>query len=152
MFFSHRPPSTAMTLGIPQAESGCLLEDRKGSNMHILHLVTGKYKWYWHLNILIFFTVYALLFYYDCSIQSQRFCTGLFLMSRWLSFVETPKKSVSVPEELVVYGHSRTSSYASQKSKISGIAFGAANSWFLVWHFCVNIVVIIMNAVQFHSA
>uniref|UniRef100_A0A3P8WAT0 EEIG family member 2 n=1 Tax=Cynoglossus semilaevis TaxID=244447 RepID=A0A3P8WAT0_CYNSE len=67
------PPSTAMTLGIPQAESGCLLEDRKGSNMHILHLVT-----------------------------------------------ETPKKSVSVPEELVVYGHSRTSSYASQKSKISG--------------------------------
>lgn len=31
-----------------------------------------------------------------------------------------PGKSVSVPEELVVYGHSRTPSYASQQSKISG--------------------------------
>lgn len=34
--------------------------------------------------------------------------------------IETPGKSVSVPEELVVYGHSRTPSYASQQSKISG--------------------------------
>uniref|UniRef100_A0A3Q3WDU8 C2 NT-type domain-containing protein n=1 Tax=Mola mola TaxID=94237 RepID=A0A3Q3WDU8_MOLML len=65
-----RPPSTAMTLGIPHAESECLLEDRKGGNMQISHLLTGK--------------------------------------------------SVSVPEELVAYGHSRTPSYASQQSKISG--------------------------------
>ncbi|XP_060900504.1 EEIG family member 2-like [Labrus mixtus] len=36
------------------------------------------------------------------------------------SLTETPMKSVSVPEELVVYGHSRTPSYASQQSKISG--------------------------------
>lgn len=34
--------------------------------------------------------------------------------------LETPKKSVSVPEELVARGHSRTNSYASQLSKISG--------------------------------
>lgn len=34
--------------------------------------------------------------------------------------VETPVKSVSVPEELVAYGHSRTPSHASQQSKISG--------------------------------
>ncbi|XP_018532385.1 protein FAM102B [Lates calcarifer] len=67
------PPSTAMTLGIPQAEAECLLEDRKGGDMHISHSLT-----------------------------------------------EIPKKSVSVPEELVVYGHSRTPSYASQQSKISG--------------------------------
>lgn len=40
--------------------------------------------------------------------------SGLYLVS------EIPKKSVSVPEELVVYGHSRTPSYASQQSKISG--------------------------------
>lgn len=33
---------------------------------------------------------------------------------------ETPGKSVSVPEELVAYGHSRTPSHASQQSKISG--------------------------------
>lgn len=32
----------------------------------------------------------------------------------------TPGKSVSVPEELVAYGHSRTPSHASQQSKISG--------------------------------
>nr|XP_019966478.1 PREDICTED: protein FAM102B-like [Paralichthys olivaceus] len=67
------PPSTAMTLGIPQAEAECLLEDRKGGDVHIA-----------------------------------------------LSLTEIPKKSVSVPEELAVYGHSRTSSYASQHSKISG--------------------------------
>ncbi|XP_068593618.1 EEIG family member 2-like [Cebidichthys violaceus] len=67
------PPSTAMTLGIPQAEAECLLEDRKGGDMHISHSLT-----------------------------------------------ETPVKSVSVPEELVVYGHSRTPSHASQQSKISG--------------------------------
>ncbi|XP_029310188.1 LOW QUALITY PROTEIN: protein FAM102B-like [Cottoperca gobio] len=67
------PPSTAMTLGIPQAEAECLLEDRKGGDMHISHALT-----------------------------------------------KTPLKSVSVPEELVVYGHSRTPSHASQHSKISG--------------------------------
>uniref|UniRef100_A0A3B4YQL9 EEIG family member 2a n=1 Tax=Seriola lalandi dorsalis TaxID=1841481 RepID=A0A3B4YQL9_SERLL len=68
------PPSTSMTLGLPQAESQCLLEDRKGGVMHISHSLT-----------------------------------------------QTQGKSVSVPDELVVYGHSRTSSYASQQSKISGI-------------------------------
>ncbi|XP_030258313.1 protein FAM102B-like isoform X2 [Sparus aurata] len=35
------------------------------------------------------------------------------------SLTETPGKSVSVPEELVAYGHSRTPSHASQQSKIS---------------------------------
>ncbi|XP_037643805.1 protein FAM102B-like [Sebastes umbrosus] len=67
------PPSTAMTLGNPQAEAECLLEDRKGGDMHIPYSLT-----------------------------------------------ETPVKSVSVPEELVAYGHSRTPSHASQQSKISG--------------------------------
>ncbi|KAG7214692.1 hypothetical protein INR49_010584 [Caranx melampygus] len=67
------PPSTAMTLGVPQTEAERLLEDRKGGDMHIS-----------------------------------------------LSQPQTPGKSVSVPEELLVYGHSRTSSYASQQSKISG--------------------------------
>lgn len=67
------PPSTAMTLGVPQTEAERLLEDRKGGDMHIS-----------------------------------------------LSRPQTPGKSVSVPEELLVYGHSRTSSYASQQSKISG--------------------------------
>ncbi|XP_070774469.1 EEIG family member 2-like isoform X2 [Enoplosus armatus] len=65
------PPSTGMTLGIPHAESECLLEDRKGGDMQISHSLTER-------------------------------------------------KSVSVPEELVAYGHSRTPSYASQQSKISG--------------------------------
>lgn len=36
------------------------------------------------------------------------------------SLSETPGKSVSLPEELVAYGHSRTPSHASQLSKISG--------------------------------
>uniref|UniRef100_A0A3B4AX43 C2 NT-type domain-containing protein n=1 Tax=Periophthalmus magnuspinnatus TaxID=409849 RepID=A0A3B4AX43_9GOBI len=57
-------PSTAMTLGIPQTEAVCLLEDRKTLGI--------------------------------------------------------PVKSVSVPEGLLVYGHSRTPSHASQHSKISG--------------------------------
>uniref|UniRef100_A0A3Q0S8P8 EEIG family member 2a n=1 Tax=Amphilophus citrinellus TaxID=61819 RepID=A0A3Q0S8P8_AMPCI len=67
------PPSTAMTLGIPQANAECLLEGRKGGDMHVSHSVT-----------------------------------------------DTAGKSVSVPEELVTFGHSRTPSYASQLSKISG--------------------------------
>ncbi|AWP04179.1 putative protein FAM102B [Scophthalmus maximus] len=67
------PPSTAMTLGIPKAEAECLLEDRKGGDLHIFNSLT-----------------------------------------------EIPKKSVSVPDELVACGHSRTSSYTSQQSKISG--------------------------------
>lgn len=67
------PPSTAMTLGIPQAEAECLLEERKGGDKHISHSITA-----------------------------------------------TPGNSVSVPEDLVAYSHSRTPSYASQLSKISG--------------------------------
>uniref|UniRef100_A0A3Q1EGX2 EEIG family member 2 n=1 Tax=Acanthochromis polyacanthus TaxID=80966 RepID=A0A3Q1EGX2_9TELE len=63
----------SMTLGIPQSEAECLLEDRKGGDIHIAHSLT------YH-----------------------------------------PGKSVSVPDELIMYGHSRTSSYASQLSKISG--------------------------------
>ncbi|XP_072297455.1 EEIG family member 2-like isoform X2 [Eucyclogobius newberryi] len=56
------PKSTAMTLGIPQTNAACLLEDRNRS----------------------------------------------------------PVKSVSVPEGLLVYGHSRTPSHASQRSKNAG--------------------------------
>ncbi|KAM9323539.1 EEIG family member 2-like [Pholidichthys leucotaenia] len=67
------PPSTAMTLGFPQAEAERLLEGRKGGHLNTSQCVTG-----------------------------------------------TPGKSVSVPEELVTYGHSRTPSYTSQQSKISG--------------------------------
>ncbi|KAF7661771.1 hypothetical protein LDENG_00254350 [Lucifuga dentata] len=67
------PPSTAMTLGIPQIEAECLHEDRKGGDMHIPHSVS-----------------------------------------------DSPGKSPSVPEELAAYGHSRTPSYTSQQSKISG--------------------------------
>ncbi|XP_061588127.1 EEIG family member 2-like isoform X2 [Cololabis saira] len=66
-----RPPSTATTVGIPQAEA-CLREDRKGGHMYTPHSVS-----------------------------------------------EIPRKSVSVPEELVAYGHSRTSSYASYGSNQS---------------------------------
>uniref|UniRef100_A0A3P8STZ9 EEIG family member 2a n=1 Tax=Amphiprion percula TaxID=161767 RepID=A0A3P8STZ9_AMPPE len=71
------PPSTAMTLGIPQCEAECLLEDRKGGDIHITHSLTRMYMY-----------------------------TGF--------------KKLSVPEELIMYGHSRTPSYASQLSKISG--------------------------------
>ncbi|KAM9720275.1 EEIG family member 2-like [Menidia menidia] len=67
------PPSTAMTVGIPQANAECLLEDRKGGDIHMS-----------------------------------------------LPVAEHPKKSVSVPDELIAYGHSRNSSCASQLSKISG--------------------------------
>ncbi|XP_034412237.1 protein FAM102B-like isoform X2 [Cyclopterus lumpus] len=42
------------------------------------------------------------------------------VMHIYHSLTETPVKSVSVPEELVAYGHSRTPSYASEHSKISG--------------------------------
>ncbi|KAK9539129.1 hypothetical protein VZT92_004258 [Zoarces viviparus] len=34
------PPSTAMTLGIPQAEAECLLEDRKGGDMYMSQSLT----------------------------------------------------------------------------------------------------------------
>ncbi|XP_029970694.1 protein FAM102B-like [Salarias fasciatus] len=67
------PPSTAMTLGITHPEAQCLLQDRKGGDVHISHLLA-----------------------------------------------EIPRKSMSVPEGLVAFGHSRTPSYASQQSKISG--------------------------------
>ncbi|XP_020778745.1 EEIG family member 2-like [Boleophthalmus pectinirostris] len=67
------PPSTAMTLRIPQTEAGCLLEDRHGGDQ-----------------------------------QTS------------LSLRGSPVKSVSVPEGLLAYGHSRTPSHASQHSKMSG--------------------------------
>lgn len=38
-----RPPSTAMTVGIPPVEAECLLEDRKGGNMHPAHTFTRMY-------------------------------------------------------------------------------------------------------------
>lgn len=44
------------------------------------------------------------------------------------SITETPGKSVSVPEELGAYGHSRTPSYASQQSKISGYSTNHSRS------------------------
>lgn len=37
----HRPPSTAMTLAIPQSEAELLLEDRKGGHLHISRLLAG---------------------------------------------------------------------------------------------------------------
>lgn len=38
-----RPPSTAMTVGIPPVEAECLLEDRKGGNVHPAHTLTRMY-------------------------------------------------------------------------------------------------------------
>uniref|UniRef100_A0A3B5BBP1 Protein FAM102B-like n=1 Tax=Stegastes partitus TaxID=144197 RepID=A0A3B5BBP1_9TELE len=75
--FCKHPPSTAMTLGIPQTEAECLHEDRKGGDIYITHSLTRMY-------------------------------------------IHSGFKELSVPEELIAYGHSRTSSYASQLSKISG--------------------------------
>ncbi|KAJ8409481.1 hypothetical protein AAFF_G00228820 [Aldrovandia affinis] len=41
---------------------------------------------------------------------------------------EPPGKCASVPEDLGLYGHSRTSSYASQQSKVSGYSTGHSRS------------------------
>lgn len=38
-----RPPSTAMTVGIPPVEAECLLEDRKGGNVHPVHTFIRMY-------------------------------------------------------------------------------------------------------------
>uniref|UniRef100_A0A3Q1IT15 C2 NT-type domain-containing protein n=1 Tax=Anabas testudineus TaxID=64144 RepID=A0A3Q1IT15_ANATE len=56
------------------------------------------------------------------TINSVFHCSCVCILSLCCDFLflETSTKSVSVPEELVVHGHSRTSSYASQQSKISG--------------------------------
>ncbi|XP_077370141.1 EEIG family member 2-like isoform X2 [Festucalex cinctus] len=70
------PSSTAMTLSIPQAESECLLEERKGGDMHTSSSATG-----------------------------------------------TP-----VPEEKLTSGHTRTSSYTSQQSKVSGYSSNHSSS------------------------
>ncbi len=37
------PPSTAMTVGIPQTEAECLLEERKGGDKPISHSLTGMF-------------------------------------------------------------------------------------------------------------
>ncbi|XP_019712322.1 protein FAM102B-like [Hippocampus comes] len=70
------PSSTAMTLGVPQAESACLLEERKGGDMHTSHSLTA-----------------------------------------------TP-----VLEERLPSGHTRTSSYTSQQSKVSGYSSNHSSS------------------------
>ncbi|KAK5613897.1 hypothetical protein CRENBAI_014662 [Crenichthys baileyi] len=44
------------------------------------------------------------------------------------SVTATPTKSASVPEELIAFGHSRTSSYASQLSRISGYSSNHSSS------------------------
>uniref|UniRef100_H3DCW9 EEIG family member 2a n=1 Tax=Tetraodon nigroviridis TaxID=99883 RepID=H3DCW9_TETNG len=89
------PPSTATTLALPQPEAELLLEDRKGGNLHISRLLAGK-------NTKSLFPEAASRPRMDPLVT------------------ETAGKSISVPEELVAYGHSRTPSYASQQSKISG--------------------------------
>ncbi|XP_049603270.1 EEIG family member 2 [Syngnathus scovelli] len=70
------PSSTAMTLALPQAESECLLEERKGGDMHTSHSATG-----------------------------------------------TP-----IPEKRLVGSHTRTSSYTSQQSKVSGYSSNHSSS------------------------
>uniref|UniRef100_A0A3B5LFW5 EEIG family member 2a n=1 Tax=Xiphophorus couchianus TaxID=32473 RepID=A0A3B5LFW5_9TELE len=85
------PPSTAMTLGIPPAEAGGLLEDRKGGDFRTSHSGAGTY---------IF-------------IHSAR---------------QEILKSRSVPEEMIALSHSRTSSYASQLSKMSGYCSSYSSS------------------------
>ncbi|XP_030627885.1 EEIG family member 2 [Chanos chanos] len=46
----------------------------------------------------------------------------------FLGISETPGKCASLPEELGVFGHSRTSSHASQQSKVSGYSTGHSRS------------------------
>ncbi|XP_023660409.1 EEIG family member 2 isoform X1 [Paramormyrops kingsleyae] len=46
----------------------------------------------------------------------------------FLGISETPGKCTSLPDELVGYSHSRTSSYASQQSKVSGYSTGHSRS------------------------
>ncbi|XP_077470460.1 EEIG family member 2-like isoform X2 [Stigmatopora argus] len=70
------PPSTAMTLGIPQTASECLLEERKGGDMSTSNSATG-----------------------------------------------TP-----IPEKRLAGGHTRTSSYTSQQSKVSGYSSNNSSS------------------------
>lgn len=104
-----RPPSTAMTVGIPPVEAECLHEDRKGGNVHPAHTFTRMY-----IQIPKHFLVYISNCMYSLKVPPPL----VFLCVKFS--IETPGKSISVPEELVAYGHSRTPSHASQHSKISG--------------------------------
>ncbi|KFO88674.1 Protein FAM102B, partial [Buceros rhinoceros silvestris] len=85
------PPSTAMSIAIA-GESESLHEDRKGGeNLKVVHLgIAGK--------------VITKLALVTCSAR----------------VADISSKSASVPDELGACGHSRTSSYASQQSKLSG--------------------------------
>lgn len=60
------PPSTAMTLGIPQANAEGLLEGRKGGDMHISHSVSGTYGKY-PLILLVSFLQKHRYFLGDCN-------------------------------------------------------------------------------------
>ncbi|XP_021121243.1 protein FAM102B isoform X1 [Heterocephalus glaber] len=87
------PPSTSMSIPIA-GESESLEEDRKGGETLKVHLGIAA----------------------GCSgahLQTQN--PGRLRQEDYLS-----AKSTSVPDELGAYGHSRTSSYASQQSKVSG--------------------------------
>lgn len=105
-----------MTLAIPQSEAELLLEDRKGGNLHISRLLAG-------INTKCLFSKLALLATQPTSKMSHfKYFTQSFLISvtpvtSVVLLSETAGKSISVPEELVAYGHSRT---PSQQSKISG--------------------------------
>ncbi|KAI5627598.1 protein FAM102B, partial [Silurus asotus] len=57
------------------------------------------------------------------GLSGQRACTLLFNVH-----MKTTGKCVSLPEELGICGHSRTSSYASQQSKVSGYSTGHSRS------------------------
>uniref|UniRef100_G3UJ55 EEIG family member 2 n=1 Tax=Loxodonta africana TaxID=9785 RepID=G3UJ55_LOXAF len=88
------PPSTSMSIPIA-GESESLEEDRKGGETLKIHLgIAG------HLQLSQI-----------PHIQSGLLGSGT---------VKRSTKSASVPDELGACGHSRTSSYASQQSKVSG--------------------------------
>ncbi|KAI5090361.1 protein FAM102B, partial [Silurus meridionalis] len=103
------PPSTATVIGI-QGDGVSLLEERRGGDTQNPYLgLSGP-----------------LYSYVQCQMLKPESCQDTSPVVH--CNLKTTGKCVSLPEELGICGHSRTSSYASQQSKVSGYSTGHSRS------------------------
>ncbi|XP_034038387.1 protein FAM102B-like isoform X2 [Thalassophryne amazonica] len=98
------PPSTTMSLAMPQPDAECLLEERKGGDPTVAHSVAATQ---------------AQSTTVPEELQGHGHCMPVNCAVRGSQFSATLGKSASAPGELRGHGHSASPCYANWRAKIS---------------------------------
>ncbi|XP_034038388.1 protein FAM102B-like isoform X3 [Thalassophryne amazonica] len=106
------PPSTTMSLAMPQPDAECLLEERKGGDPTVAHSVAATQ---------------AQSTTVPEELQGHGHCMPVNCAVRGSQFSATLGKSASAPGELRGHGHSASPCYANWRAKISA-AVGKSSS------------------------